>query len=328
MLADQNFPITFATAKRMGLAILRRKTGDLAIQMGSKWVARFMTRQPELRAKIASRIEGIRVAATEQTTLEDYFTKLADILQKYHIPPHNIYNLDEKGFMMGVAARSKVIVRRHSKIQATLEHNGNRELVTVVECICADGTWATPLVIYKGRAHYYGWYPSSSKGDFSYGYSEKGYIDHDLLLNWLREIFEPRTRDKAQGKWRLMIWDGHESHMNLDVLEFCLEHQIIVLCLPSHCTHILQPLDVCVFGPYQHNYSQEVDAACRLGKTGIGKHYVFDFLAPARTKTFHTQGLMKKAFQTTGIHPYIPTAVYDRLSPPPSPKPPAITNQL
>ena len=85
---------------------------------------------------------------------------------------------------------------------------------------------------------------------------------------------------------------------------------IRLLCLPSHCTHIVQPHDVFVFGPYQHRYSQEVDAACRLGKTGIGKHNFFDFLVPARTKTFHTQGLIKEAFQTTGIHPYNPKAVY------------------
>ena len=83
-----------------------------------------------------------------------------------------------------------------------------------------------------------------------------------------------------------MIWDGYESHMDLDVLEFYLEHQIIVLCLPSHCTHILQPLDVCLFSPYQHSYSQQVDAACRLGKTGIGKHNFFDFLLQQEPKPF------------------------------------------
>ena len=87
----------------------------------------------------------------------------------------------------------------------------------------------TPLVVYKGRAHYYGWYPSSSKGDFSYGYSEKGYIDHDLLLNWESEIFEPRTRDKAKesGGWwfgmgmnHTWIWMFWNSGLNIRLSYF------------------------------------------------------------------------------------------------------------
>jgi hypothetical protein len=34
------------------------------------------------------------------------------VLRKYRFKPHNIYNIDEKGFVLGVPNRAKVIARR------------------------------------------------------------------------------------------------------------------------------------------------------------------------------------------------------------------------
>ena len=34
---------------------------------------------------------------------------------------------------------------------------------------------------------------------------------------------------------------------------------MLVLCLPPHSTHLLQPLDVGLFGPLQHAYPEEID---------------------------------------------------------------------
>ena len=104
--------------------------------------------------------------------------------------------------------------------------------------------------------------------NYTFGYSPNGYIDHELLFLWLRDIFHPATESKIANKpnaWRLLIYDGHESHLNLDVLEFCYQHKILVFCLPSHSMHILQPLDVCIFSTYQHNYNVEIDKASQLG---------------------------------------------------------------
>ena len=83
--------------------------------------------------------------------------------------------------MMGMANRSKVIVRRGSKLQALCQDQ-NRELVTVVECICADGTTVSPVIIYKGAAHYYGWHPECTKD------SEQETPDQFILAIPLKDI--------------------------------------------------------------------------------------------------------------------------------------------
>jgi len=96
---------------------------------------------------------------------------------------------------------------------------------------------------------------------------------------------------------------------------FC-SSAILVFCLPSHSTHILQPLDVCTFSTYQHNYSVDIDKASQLGWPSIGKHSFFHFIFPTRQRTFSNHELIQKAFRVTGIHPYNPLEVYSRPPPP------------
>jgi len=73
-----------------------------------------------------------------------------------------MYNMDEKGFMMGKALRCKVICRwrRHTP---RMIHGGSCEWVTVVETVSGDGRVLRPFIINKGIAHYMGWYAGLKK---------------------------------------------------------------------------------------------------------------------------------------------------------------------
>ena len=45
-------------------------------------------------------------------TDQGLFSKLQTLIQKYKFLPHNIYNMDEKGFLLGLSNRAKAIVGR------------------------------------------------------------------------------------------------------------------------------------------------------------------------------------------------------------------------
>jgi hypothetical protein len=64
-----------------------------------------------------------------------------------------------------------------------------------------------------------------------------------LGLEWLKH-FDKHTKARQVGSYRLLILDGHESHLNQEFKDYCLEHKILTLCMPPHSSHILQPLDV------------------------------------------------------------------------------------
>jgi len=109
--------------------------------------------------------------------LEDYLAKLENIYAKYYIPDDAKYNLDEKVIMMGVAGRSKVLVKKGTRLHAVCQDT-NREMVIMVECICNDGMVVPLLMTFKCASHYYGWYPKEIEGsNYTFGYSPNGYID-------------------------------------------------------------------------------------------------------------------------------------------------------
>src|SRR6218665_891077 len=46
---------------------------------------------------------------------------------------------------------------------------------------------------------------------------------------------------------KLLIFDGHNSHLSSQVVKLALENNTELFCLPAHSSSILQPLDVGVF---------------------------------------------------------------------------------
>ena len=54
----------------------------------------------------------------------------------------------------------------------------------------------------------------------------------------------------------LLIMDGHGTHMSIELIELARFNDVHLLCLPSHTTHVLQPLDVGVFKSFKGNWSK------------------------------------------------------------------------
>jgi hypothetical protein len=94
---------------------------------------------------IATRlIQGGSIASTSTS----YASEKID---QYQVEARHIYNMDEKGFMLGVVGRSKRIFSKASfedgKKRSTIR-DGSREWITLLACICADGSHLNPALIY------------------------------------------------------------------------------------------------------------------------------------------------------------------------------------
>jgi len=82
--------------------------------------------------------------------------------------------------------------------------------------------------------------------------------------------------------------------------------------LSPHSTHLTQPLDVGVFQPFKHYYTEAIDHAVRLGDYNFGK---LEFLAAFRSfrnKTFKTSTI-KHGFKQTGLVSYNPEIVLEKV---------------
>ena len=130
----------------------------------------------------------------------------------------------------------------------------------------------------------------------------------DLGLKWLMYDFHPAsTKRNTLNGWRMLILDGHNSHCSYPFVNFCEKHQIVLLCLPSHTTHQLQPCDVGVFGPLALSWKSEVNKASKEN-VAITKYNLLELYAQARTQAF-TSSTIQSAFHKTGIWLFDPLVI-------------------
>ena len=81
-----------------------------------------------------------------------YFKLLRQKIEQYNIDPQHMYNMDEKGFLISVLSKLKrIFSRRRYEEGGTKQiiQDGNREWITTIACICADGSSLTPTLIYQ-----------------------------------------------------------------------------------------------------------------------------------------------------------------------------------
>ena len=82
--------------------------------------------------------------------------------------------------------------------------------------------------------------------------SESGWITREIYAKWFQNFLEaiPPMRPV------LLIEDWHSSHITMDIIELARRNDIHLLCLPSHTTHVLQPLDIGVFKSFKSFFSK------------------------------------------------------------------------
>lgn len=81
---------------------------------------------------------------------------LKKVREDFDICDELIYGADETGIRTGIGVTERVIGPAGAKIQHQ-QRSGNRENITVLPTICADGTSTPPTVIYKGESFQAKW---------------------------------------------------------------------------------------------------------------------------------------------------------------------------
>jgi hypothetical protein len=134
--------------------------------------------------------------------------------------------------------------------------------------------------------------------------TKSGWVNEEKFLEWFDHFIKcvlPKSRDRPV----VLIMDGHSSHTkNLLLIEKARENNVILLSLPSHCTHRMQPLDVSVFKSLKTYYNQEIQCWLRRhpGRP-VTEYQIAELFAAAYGKSA-TVGNATSGFRDTGIVPF------------------------
>jgi DDE superfamily endonuclease/Tc5 transposase DNA-binding domain/helix-turn-helix, Psq domain len=323
-LSKAGFAPRHATVREMAQWIHNRRVPSSAVNginlntVGSQWLPRFLGRHSELSSVVSNKIDAQRVKGTDPARLRKWFDDLRRVMDEYKIEPQNIYNMDESGFSIGEIEASKVIINAETRQKFQAKWN-RQEWVTSIECICADGSSLPPLLIFKAKNLSRAWIPASIHNNWAFSCNENGWTSNSHGSEWLQKWFDPKTREKADGKYRLLICDGHDSHITGSFVGYCYDNKILLLILPAHSSHRTQPLDVGVFGPLKRIMASKLEPLLQTRIARLDKAEWAGCFAAAHNDAFTVQNI-KSGFRATGIYPFLPSKLLHQ-TPTPEPEP-------
>ena len=90
-----------------------------------------------------------------------------------------------------------------------------------------------PIIIFAGAYHLHRYFKNDLDGNITFARSSSGYSNNKLGLKYL-EHFNYYTQSKSVSKYRMLIFDGHRSHLTQEFLDFCWQHHIQPFQLPAN----------------------------------------------------------------------------------------------
>lgn len=268
------------------------------------WHRGFFQRNPTVETARSHIISYLKVNGATAENINLFFNRL-EVPQVAHIPIERWYNADEMGVGQGVGDDHWIICEVATRL-ALKKDIEKGEWITVLECISADGHALPPLVILKGKDVQHQWFPRRNLGlwdDWLFRASPKGWTSNEIALDWLEGVFIPHVRRQHGNRWVVLICDGHDSHTNDTFLATCLLNKIWLIFYEPHCSHVVQALDVGVFGPLKKRLRKHLrESLCmELGILPL-KEDLIKALRSARLEVLVPR-VIKKAWATAGIFP-------------------------
>ena len=163
----------------------------------------------------------------------------------------------------------------------------------------AAGT-ALPLMIIYPKAYPGGQYKFGGPDDAVYARSESGWVDSELFYLWMQKVF---LKYAVPERPLVLIVDGYKSHLTMELIDLCRENQVILLCLPPHTTHALQPLDVSVFKSLKAHFARCLRAFCFTKKNFVVTKRDFARVVKEPFEMAFSMTNIKNGFRKCGIFP-------------------------
>ena len=282
---------------------------DFAVQLGKRgrdekcfsmqWFYSFMSRWPELHVVKPSSLSELRARSASEESITNYFSELDHILTKYNLKdkPHAIYNIDEKGINTEFKPPNVVAGRGYQPQTVNSERS---KTVTVIGAGNALGSQIPPYFVFPGQRMVADLMAGKTVGADA-TVTPSGWSNSDVFRTYMKEHFLKFVQGRDTGTI-LVLYDGHRSHIGLDLIDWARDNNIVLFVLPPHCSHVLQPMDIGCFGPLQLIYNQECLAFSRLHHRTVTRYDVCALACKAYAAALSPSNL-QSAFAKAGIYP-------------------------
>lgn len=291
-------------ASRNGIPNTFSSTTKLA---GYDWAENFLKRNPEVSLRKPELTSQARIKGFNRDAAKLFFQNLEIVQNKYEFHPCRIFNVDETGIT--TVQKPQCVIAPKGQKQVGMASSLERGRTTTVVCAMSPtGMFIPPMFIYGNPRLNYEQKRGGPHGSI-YTSSKSGWITSELFVTWL-EHFVTVTKSSVQDP-TLLILDNHPSHSSLLAYEYAKENGVVMVSLPPHASHKLQPLDVSFFSPLKQGYSEQCYSFMRqhpYEKIEVGD---IPKLFKSSYEKYASIGNASSGFSKTGIYPFNPDIFTD-----------------
>ena len=186
----------------------------------------------------------------------------------------------------------------------------------MLTCVNAVGQSILGFYIFKGKRIRCN-YTIQCEDGTTMAMQPEAWMTQFLFSNWITHFVNcSSTRGGISRERRhLLIVDGHNSHVTLDVVIKAMDVGLDLLTLPSYMTHRLHPLDVSIFAPFKKYFKRYMDAWVMKNRSkGACKEILAMWVSLGLQRAL-TQSNKEARFRGTSIWPLNPRMVEKYLGP-------------
>ncbi|XP_055928053.1 uncharacterized protein LOC129959257 [Argiope bruennichi] len=235
-----------------------------------------------------------------QENLNKFYDNLEAILHRQNFRASEIYNLDESGITT-VHVPPKVIAGKGIKQVGQMTSGERGKLVTIISAVNAIGNSVPPLLVFP-RKFFKDHMLKGAPPGFIGAANPSGWSSPQIFMLYPKHFLKHVKISKDNSI--ILILDNHNTHITIEAIDFYKENGIIVLTLPPHTSHKLEPLDRTVFSSFKVHYNR----ACSqwmVNHAGrpISIYDVAECVGNVYPLSFTPKNIVS-GFQVTGIYPF------------------------
>jgi hypothetical protein len=282
------------------------------------WVESFMKRLNIVTMK-ESPMEKERSENATVGNVQYWFDLIGKELNMTKFDRRMIGNLDET--MLSTKGKSLVCVKRGTRFALSPDIE-SKDHITILQLIINEGFTHVPLFIFSLKTVPPCVEEYVKSGRMMIGGQTKGWITQEIFEQYMETVIKmmPEHRRRCglpSDAPFLLFCDSHSSRKDSEILKKAKNAFIEIVTFPSHCSHILQPLDVGVYGAFKKYYRAEMRRLSRVeiehGEKEPSKAAVLRIkqIMAALEGLYHSCSptQIKNSFKYSGLYPWSPEHV-------------------
>lgn len=219
---------------------------------GKDFVVGFLKRNPCLSLRKPESISINRILGINREDVEAYFSNLTNAVDTNGLEGFQIYNCDESG-LTTVHKPLKVITSKGKRTVSSATSGERGVLTTIICAASATGVYVPPAMIFKRQRFKQELIDNAPNGTIGFC-SKSGWVEAEIFEQYIQHFVKHVKCSKDNPA--LLILDGHSSHTkNLQMIDFARDNGLIILSIPPHTSHKLQPLDRGLFKSLKAAYN-------------------------------------------------------------------------